>query len=1097
MNIWKLVFRNIIFYRRTHLGTVLGTALATAILVGALIVGDSVRNSLQEMVLERLGNTSYVLEMDSRNFNQSLAGRLSKKLETPVAPLLRTKGIASTGGGEQKANRVQVVGVDHQIALISNTDAGFWQLATNEAVVNQQLAARLDLNVGDQFLLRLLKTETLSRDAPLSLDTDLSIALRYTVKNIASASEFGHFNLKSNQVTPHTVFVSLYGLATGMEIENRANTLLVTNRSDKHLKSEELKQALDDQWTLNDVGIYFNRLEKNKIVELKSDRVFIEPNISATVKQTNQSAVPVFTYFVNEIRVEERTTPYSFVSAPGAPLVPPDMANDKIIINRWLANDLRVTVGDRLKILYYVIGPMRQLIEKTSEFRIRSIVPVSGIYADKALMPDFPGLAGEENCRDWDPGIPVDFDKIRNKDEAYWDLYRGTPKAFITLEMAQDQWENRFGNLTAIRFHNNNIVHIEQNLKRILDPAAFGLVFRAVRQDGIRASTESVDFAELFLGLSFFIIVAAMILTGLLFVLSLEQRIKETGLYLALGFNHQMIRRIVFYESGLLAIIGVMIGGSLGVFYNQLVLLGLKTIWQGAVGTTALSIHVEISSVLIGLIASLLIALLTMFLVIRKHTKRSVSGLQAGSKTIDQRLMIHRTRLSLVAGIGGFLIALILIIFTGEGRGKEATTTFFGAGTLLLISSIAFSSYYLDRLQKVTTKKPNLVKLGMRNMSRSKLRSLLLVGLLASGLFIVFTVGANRHGAIQNPYERSSGTGGFAFYAQTLMPVLYDLNSDKGRDFYRLDDINKVKVSFIPFRIKEGEDASCLNLNRVSTPQLIGLNPELLDEKKAFSFSTITDNVGKENPWLALKVDPGEDVIPGIADETVIIWGLGKSVGDTLDYMDEKGNNFRIKLIAGLANSVFQGNIIISENILIKRYPSVSGHRLFLVDCPPEMADSVSNTLSWAFQDLGIDITSTGDRLAGFNEVENTYLSIFLILGGFGLILGTIGLGIVVVRNILERRGELALLKAVGFSRLSINTLIFSEHILLLVIGTGCGFLSALIAVFPALIAPGSAVPYLMIIISLLIILISGGMWIYWATAIAVRGDLLPALRNE
>jgi hypothetical protein len=400
-------------------------------------------------------------------------------------------------------------------------------------------------------------------------------------------------------------------------------------------------------------------------------------------------------------------------------------------------------------------------------------------------------------------------------------------------------------------------------------------------------------------------------------------------------------------------------------------------------------------------------------------------------------------------------------------------------------------------MQKKSTIKPSLLKIGMRNASRAKVRSLMLVGLLASGLFIVFTVGANRHGAIKDPYQRSSGTGGFIYYAQTLIPVLYDLNSEKGRDFYRLGDISKDRVSFIPFRVKDGEDASCLNLNRVSHPQLLGVKPELLDGRKAFSFSTLSDEVDKENPWLSLNEKLGEDIIPGIADETVIIWGLGKSVGDTLEYIDEKGKKFRIKLVAGLANSVFQGNILIAEEAMIIKYPSISGYRLFLVDCPAEGADSVSNTLSWAMQDLGIDITSTAYRLAEFNEVENTYLSIFLILGGFGLILGTIGLGIVVIRNILERRGELALLRAVGFNRRSIYKLILSEHILLLMIGTACGFFTALVAVFPAVITPGTAVPYTIIFATLLVILCSGGLWIYLATSFAVRGNLLPALRNE
>jgi len=1033
MSIWKVVFRSLVYYRRTHAGTVFGTALATAILVGALIVGDSVRLSLRQMVSERLGNTTYALETDTRYFRQSLSEKLSQQLGTAVAPILQTKGIAILGGGEAKANQVQVVGVDRQISEMSQTDPSYWILSADEAIINLQLAVRLNLKKGDQFLLRLLKSETFSRDAPLSRDTDLTIARRFKVKAIAGVSEFGHFNLKSSQVTPYTVFVSLPDLAISMDIEDRANTLLVAKHPIKPLQPEEIKRALEKEWTLNDLGIYLNKSDKNEFIELKSDRIFIEPVISSAVENIDDGVVPVFTYFVNELRSGQQSAPYSFVSAPGEPIVPSDLGQDEIIINRWLASDLKVKIGDPMTVTYFVIGPMRQLIEKASQFRIKSIVPVTGIYADKALMPDFPGLAGEENCRDWDPGIPVDFDKIRNKDEDYWDLHRGTPKAFVSLKTAQALWENRFGNLTAIRLYDNNIIDIEKNLKKVLDSAALGLVFKPVRQEGIRASTESVDFAELFLGLSFFIIIAAMLLTGLLFVLSIGQRSRETGLYLALGFTPQLIKRIVFYESGTLAIIGVVLGGFLGVFYNQLVLLGLKTIWQGAVGTTALRIHIDMSSVLIGLIAGLAMALLTMFLVIRKHMRASVSGLQAGLKTADQKLTKRKSRLSLIIGISGLLITLIIIVFTEGGRGKEAAGAFFAAGTLLLISSLAFTSLYLNRMQKIYTTKPNLVNLGIRNMSRAKLRSLLLVGLLASGLFIVFTVGANRHGAIQNPYQRSSGTGGFAFYSKTLMPVLYDLNSEKGRDFYRLDDIDKEKVSFIPFRVKEGEDASCLNLNRVSTPQLLGVKPESLGERSAFSFSTLTDRVDIENPWLSLNVDLGEDIIPGIADETVIIWGLGKSVGDTLDYMDENGKNFRIKLIAGLANSVFQGNILIAEDFLIERYPSVSGYRLFLVDCPEEVADSVSNTLSWAMQDLGIDITSTGDRLAVFNEVENTYLSIFLILGGFGLILGTIGLGIVVMRNIIERRGELALLRAVGFNKPSIYKLIFSEHILLLV----------------------------------------------------------------
>jgi hypothetical protein len=390
-----------------------------------------------------------------------------------------------------------------------------------------------------------------------------------------------------------------------------------------------------------------------------------------------------------------------------------------------------------------------------------------------------------------------------------------------------------------------------------------------------------------------------------------------------------------------------------------------------------------------------------------------------------------------------------------------------------------------------------LIQLGLRNIFRRKKRALTLIGLLAGGLFIVFMVGANRHGAITDPDKRSSGTGGFAFFAETALPVLYDLNTQNGREFYGLEEVQEQDMQVVPFRVKDGDDASCLNLNRVIQPRLLGVDAKLLAGRESFTFSTIAvDYSHQENPWLLLN-HPNEDVIPAIADETVIIWGLGKAVGDTLIYQDEAGKNFKIKLVAGLANSVFQGNIIISNKALLEKYPSRSGYRLFLVDARNEVRETIARQLNWSMQDLGIELTSATERLAAFNKVENTYLSIFLILGGLGMILGTIGLGIVVLRTVAERRGELALLKAVGYDKKSLNLLIFSEYFIILLAGILCGSIAALIAVLPAIVSPGMIVPYGTIGLIFSAVLLSGIFWIWLAIRFAIRGDLLSALRDE
>ncbi|NIM99798.1 MAG: hypothetical protein GTO24_17515 [candidate division Zixibacteria bacterium] len=377
------------------------------------------------------------------------------------------------------------------------------------------------------------------------------------------------------------------------------------------------------------------------------------------------------------------------------------------------------------------------------------------------------------------------------------------------------------------------------------------------------------------------------------------------------------------------------------------------------------------------------------------------------------------------------------------------------------------------------------------------MRSITLIGLLACGLFIVFTVGANRINALKDAGRRDSGTGGFALYGESPIPVLYDLNSPKGKQFYGLERPGTEDVSIVQFRLKEGDDASCLNLNRVSAPQLIGVNPEELARRKAFTFAQITDEVNPENPWSVLEQNVSDELIPAVADQSVIVWGLGMAVGDSLTYLDEKGEAFQLRLVGGLANSVFQGKIIISESALIRKFPSISGYRLFLVDAPLERIDDIRESLSWTMQDLGMDLMPASTRLAEFNTVQNTYLSIFLILGSFGLLLGSVGLGIVVWRNVKERQGELALLRAVGFTKKSIQAIILSEHLALLIAGIFYGILAALLATLPSLLTPGAEIPYPTILIILIIVGLNGVIWTYSAAYFATKEDLLPALRKE
>jgi len=196
-------------------------------------------------------------------------------------------------------------------------------------------------------------------------------------------------------------------------------------------------------------------------------------------------------------------------------------------------------------------------------------------------------------------------------------------------------------------------------------------------------------------------------------------------------------------------------------------------------------------------------------------------------------------------------------------------------------------------------------------------------------------------------------------------------------------------------------------------------------------------------------------------------------------------------------NSILQGSLVIDEAALARLFPGVSGYRWFLVDAEPGRVAEVSSKLSRAMADVGMEVTPATRRLAELNAVQNTYLSTFQVLGGLGLLLGSAGLGVVVLRNVLERRGELGLMTAVGFRRRAIVRLVLGEHVALLAAGLGIGLAAAVVAVLPSLWGAGSELPVQSLILTLGSVLLLGVVTTWAATRVSVRGSLLAALRGE
>ena len=1098
MTTCSLVLNSFRFYARSHVGTLLGVALGAMVLVGAMLVGESVRGSLRDMAEARLGRVELALPSNDRLFRAELADQLRAELGTDTAALLQLPGTAKRPSGETRANNVVVMGVNEAFWKLALEQPEFTEIPEDSIVLNERLAKQLDVKKGNMVNLRVHNPSQLSRDAPMAPIEDSTASLaQLEVLAIVSDAEFGRFSLQASQVPPYNAFVSLGQLQEAIEKPAMANLMLVGQAQSpaKSPTTDQAQAALARHWQLADAQAQLLQLPDGKGIELRSPRVFLDPPLARAALEVSTEATEVLTYFVNKIQLGDNATPYSMVAALDG------FAPGTIWLNQWTADDLQARVGDEVELSYYTVGTMRQLEERTAKFTVGGIIAMDDPRADRTLMPEFPGMTDSANCADWDTGFPMDLDAIRDKDEDYWDQYKGTPKAFISLASGQEFWSNRFGDLTAVRFAStDDKAALGQELLAKLNPIDTGLTFRDIRGQADDSVSNSMDFGLLFMGFSFFLIASALMLISLLFQFTMEKRTRETGILLAVGIPAKRVCRMLLLEGGLIALTGCVIGGAAGTVYARLILDGLATNWREAVASATLTYHSSSTAWSLGLLSAFVIALGTIWCSLRKLNKQTAHELLAGESpenTQTHKSAKRATAIGSLLAVGAFALVSIA---------ELTPITFYTAGTMLLLAGLAFASARLTRLAKAgalgQADRLSLAGLGQRNAARRRRRSMATVGMLACGSFMIASIGVFQKDATIDANERTSGTGGFALIGEAAIAVVHDMNDAGQRaDHYSLDEELVQGVTFVPFRLRDGDHANCLNLNRAQQPRLLGGKPEQLNGR--FTFAAILDGLEPgDNPWALLEtaratLKLGDDVVPAIADQSAMKYALGMKIGDTIDYTDEHGITFKVMFVAQMADSILQGNLLISESDFIKRYPGESGYRVFLVDAPAENREAVGVELNTALENHGFEWVSAMQRLGELNAVQNTYLNTFQVLGGLGLLLGSLGLGVVVMRNVQERKSELALLRAIGFEKRTIKRFVLGEYLGLLIGGLLIGTVSAGLAVLPTVLSPTTDVPYALLGATLGSVLLLAGLWTWIATNLSLRGNLLEGFRGD
>jgi len=1177
MSSLRLILASLLYHWRMNFAVACGVAAGTAVLSGALLVGDSMRGSLRELTLKRLGRIDEVL-LSEHFFRQELANELAGQPEfcehfgaAVPAIILRASLENTDQQDKQRANRVNLIGCDSR----------FWQLGSGQSpepsgkqiVLNRPLADRLGVQkAGEDVILHLPDLGNIPGESPLGKKSDTVQRRRLTVATILPAEGLGRFSLRPNQQLPLSAYVSIDALQNRLDRAERVNAVLVAGKDEGTDAPPEDRDRLRDNHNAlqrllrpapADYGI---RIEENepdlpapqrrqfRYINVTSERMLLEPAIKTAIRRTLEGSgatfQPVLTYLANAIDTQKRDViveqqdddgkiiPYSTITAidfsPTQPLGPfltpdgdpikrlDDRDGKSIVLNSWAAEDLGVKPGDRIYVTYFRPESTHgQAEELTEEFRLAAIVDLAGPAKDRAFTPIVSGLTDRKSIDSWQvPFSPFRKGLIRKKDDVYFKQHGLTPKAFVSLATGQQMWESRFGRTTGFRVRPDEKITVEsltEKLQRDLQPATLGFAFQPVKLQGLEASDGTTDFNFLFLGFSFFIIAAAVMLVALLFRLGIDQRATQLGILVAVGFSRRRIALLLAGEGLVVATVGSLLGVPAGVGYAALMILGLRTWWVKAVVTPFVQLHLRAPgqhlpwSLVIGFAVGVIVALLAVVWAVWRSRHTAARRLLSGQMTDAVPWIAGRPRYAGKLAWAMLLVAVPLGLLAARLDEESQAGAFFGTAALVLFAALTMVWTHLrggTTGAAVTVGHGNLLRMAWRNAARNPGRSTLTIGLVAAACFLIVALSAFRLDPGGQAPNLASGNGGFALVAETDLPIYHNLNTPAGRaelGFPTNDENLLAGTTTIALRVKPGDDASCLKLYRPRRPRLLGVPKQMIDRGGfAFAASAAGPDEQRQNPWLLLEEDLGTDAcgkpfVPVILDKNTATYSLhpARGVGDTYEITDDQGQTIPLKIVGLLQTSVFQGDLLIGETAFRRHFPEAGGYRFFLTEAAPRQTDAAGRALERSLADYGFSAEQSGRRLAGFLVVQNTYLSTFQNLGGLGLLLGTFGLAAVQLRNVLERRGELALLRAAGFRRRTLAEMVMLENGLLLCAGLGCGVLAALVAVLPHLLFGRASIPWAPLAGTLALVLAVGLVAGLAAVRLTLTAPLLAALQEE
>ncbi len=465
----------------------------------------------------------------------------------------------------------------------------------------------------------------------------------------------------------------------------------------------------------------------------------------------------------------------------------------------------------------------------------------------------------------------------------------------------------------------------------------------------------------------------------------------------------------------------------------------------------------------------------------------------AKGKSVDRprkkRSLFQGNGMVFVMGLG--LVATVISIISAAGEFSNPPISVLALFVLdgLLITGSLFLVFVpiLWLLPKAPTRTSQIVALSF--MKRNGKRTAMTIGVFALIIFSIISLSVIIQ--VENSALGSSAKqqgGGFDVMAEATRPIGPDLNDKAARA--KLGVNLTVPADFYMVRTVGTSGAVCSNMNPQYPPRLMGVDDRFVNAS-SLSLTSSSFSGNDKAKWGSLKTKV-DGRIPIFVDENTLIIYLGYAayegaLGHVFKVDTEKGQAELV--VAGiLSPSIIAGNFVMHEDYLKQLYPTGSGYRVVFVKTPNK--DALISELEKGLANFGLDARSVEDIVRESTSAEQGYMNLFQAYLGAGLGLGVVALAVTQAREVVERRRDIAMLKAIGLSRTSIGMVFYIEAAFVGLISLGIGLIAGLALAFTSGPAWGLSAGAMVVLPYQFMVLFSAGLM-----GILLLATAVPATR--